>query len=425
MSDFCGGERVIQKRKILILLLFNVIFMIGCTSFVKTGLAYHKPMWTSATSGQFLDISTDGKYLVAANLYYGEIHIWDTSNSNPIRNYSLPGADTATRSVSMSDDGKYIAAVTDVCGGGQYEGVNRTYLFDKDLANPSWYYDDGSSCMWCVDISADGQYIIASEWNNGHSYLFARGSSIPLWNFNYGTYVEDVAISGDGNYIVVGYTYRMFLFQKSSNIPLWNYSTGAGAILSVDISPDGHNIVCGAGDALYVFNRSSNIPTWQAAPSVRYAKISPDGQYIVGGSYSGYVYLFENSSATPLWSFGQGDEIESVAISSNGDYAAAVRHDQTSGGQDELYVFAKNGSVLWTYQNSYLVSVTMSDDGKSIAVGGPSLFFFDRIAEPDVDPDNEISQDLVSLALFALLACVIIRIRSFRKANRREFKPSL
>ena len=64
-------------------------------------------------------------------------------------------------------------------------------------------------------------------------------------------------------------------------------------------------------------------------------------------------------------------------------------------------------------------SVTMLDDGKFIAVGGPILYFFDRTTEPNEHPDDVIGQDLVSLVLFGFLGIVIIQTRSLRKKGYR------
>ncbi|SVE21205.1 uncharacterized protein METZ01_LOCUS474059, partial [marine metagenome] len=47
------------------------------------------------------------------------------------------------------------------------------------------------------------------------------------WSYETGDGVNSVAISADGEYIVVGSDdYKVYLFDKDSSTPLWSYTTG-------------------------------------------------------------------------------------------------------------------------------------------------------------------------------------------------------
>lgn len=61
--------------------------------------------------------------------------------------------------------------------------------------------------------------------------------------------------------------------------------------------------------------------------------ISANGEYIAVGSNDHHIYVFEKSSATPLWNYTTGGILFAVAISANGAYI-------TAGGEDQqIYLF--------------------------------------------------------------------------------------
>jgi len=107
--------------------------------------------------------------------------------------------------------------------------------------------------------------------------------------------------------------------------------------------------------------------------SITSQAISADGNYIVVGSDESRVFLFSNTSSTPLWIKNLGaSSIGSVAISSDGEYIAAV--------SDRLYLFSReNSTPIRTYSPPYYVNwwgvavygtvwnLTISADGNYIA----------------------------------------------------------
>ena len=126
-------------------------------------------------------------------------------------------------SVGISTDGKYIVA------GSREAGV---YLFDKDSSTPLW--NSSVECsVYAVPISADGEYIAVSSWDDGKLYLFGKDSSTPLWSYDAGDEAQSVGISADGEYIAAGAKdHDVYLFSKDSGIPHWNTGWGMGNNLS-------------------------------------------------------------------------------------------------------------------------------------------------------------------------------------------------
>jgi WD40 repeat protein len=98
--------------------------------------------------------------------------------------------------------------------------------------------------------------------------------------------------------------------------------------------------------------------------------VSSDGKYAVVGSIDDKVYYFDRKGNL-LWSYKTNGEVFSVAISSDGSYVVA-------GGRDcKVYVLDRNGYLLWSYDtggatgnyHNVIWSVAISSDGRYIAVG--------------------------------------------------------
>jgi len=100
---------------------------------------------------------------------------------------------------------------------------------------------------------------------------------------------------------------------------------------------------------------------------------STDGKYIVVGSGSDHIYLFEKSSSTPQWSYRANENIYFVDISANGQYIVAASEGM-------IYVFERTSSnPLWTNSTNGLTNVRISADGNYIFVSdGFGLFLYSR-----------------------------------------------
>jgi WD40 repeat protein len=241
---------------------------------------------------------------------------------------------------------------------------------------PLWNYNT-DFYVDSVAISADGKYIVAGSAEDYKVHLFDKDSNTPLWSYDTGGYVGSLAISADGEYIVAG-SDKVYLFDKDSSTPLWNYTTG-GWMESVAVSADGEYIAAGSWDNnVYLFDKDSSTPLWNYSTGgvVRSVTISADGEYIVAGRGGNErrVYLFAKDSSTPLWSYSTGDWVRSLAISADGEYIVI--------GSDKVYLFDKDSSSpLWSYETGSAVwSVAISADGKYIAAGSSdnNVYLFDK-----------------------------------------------
>ncbi|MHA1428280.1 MAG: outer membrane protein assembly factor BamB family protein [Candidatus Helarchaeota archaeon] len=116
--------------------------------------------------------------------------------------------------------------------------------------------------------------------------------------------------------------------------------------------------------------------SYSTGDDVESVAISGDGQYIVAGSYDNKVYLFQRNNSTPLWAYSTGSNVWSVAISGDGQYIVAGSCD------NKVYLFQRNSSTpLWAYSTgSNVESVAISGDGQYIVAGSyySEVYLFQR-----------------------------------------------
>jgi len=296
----------------------------------------------------------------------------------PVWSYNIPSG----KRCAISSNGEYIAIA---CGNFDL------YLFEKNNLTPIWISHLGESVS-SVAITPDGQYIVAGTTGREDSniYFFEKNSSIPLWSCNTGGDVVSLAISSSGQYIAAGIgrdNQGVLFLRKSSSSPLWRYDTGGaiGFVKDVALSSDGDYIVAGTYDGyLYYFGKNSSTPIWMyKTPGWAYnVDISADGNYIVVGTSNANsndkFYLLEKTSNIPLWNFTTSDPVWSLTISSDSQYISVG----TGYTGSHIYLFQRNNSTpLWSFNAGGDVrSLAMSYNGQYFVAGcyNDKVYFFDR-----------------------------------------------
>ena len=304
-------------------------------------------------------ISDDGKYGVVVDFLGGVVSYLETDSGWAWQyNTSLVAGVLA-----MSDDGQAI-----VMGGMYDEDTSKSslYFFTKDgigwERNVTHDEDEGMGSgnyngITDVDISDDGQYIVAGSSNN-KLYLFSNDGTL-LWDFigttdgstEYGTSMNCVSISSNGDYIAAADKEYLYLFHKDNNTPIWSW-----------VAP---------GYPQY---------SWDWPSHVRDVDISANGKRIIAGVWSyaenydsddrGYVFMFGNEDNTPIWSYEEGslNPISAVAISADAKYSVVWHVDD----EKRMIVFDNHyGTPLWQFgplsASRFSATVfSMSDDGKYI-----------------------------------------------------------
>jgi len=240
------------------------------------------------------------------------------------------------------------------------------------------------------------------------SVVYAAPPTV-VWSDPVGT--NDIALSRNGQYVVVASGNQVRYYGASSGTPLWISTTPSGDVISVAISADGDCVVAGTsgnspsprgvvagtsgayvpvGDVVFWKNArtltGNPAPTWSSVDlggqiNRRCLDISDDGNYVVACGTGEWVFYWANtkglsgSGKPTTWKSPQFPRVECVDLSSDGDYVTAGIWDGVPEGFSVAYW--KNartlaGNDLNPYWKSYspddiVVDIAISDDGDYVA----------------------------------------------------------
>ncbi|MCW4038471.1 MAG: hypothetical protein NWF13_07025 [Candidatus Bathyarchaeota archaeon] len=204
-----------------------------------------------------------------------------------------------------------------------------------------------------VAVSANGQYLVAS--NGSHVNFYAYDSAVPLWSHNVGGphFYPTVMISADGSEVVVGFSAPgfdgIFYFTEATILtgnpdPAWTSINLVGFVErgTLDISDDGETVVVvGTGPNVMVWTECTsktgddNVPDHAdfIPANLERVDMTPNGRYIaVAGIDQGedpptvnyYVLFYEvTNDLELLWLFNPKEEdgwfqFQDLAVSDDG-----------------------------------------------------------------------------------------------------------
>lgn len=246
-------------------------------------------------------------------------------------------------------------------------------LYDGFNGKTIWKYTKGSEeDLSDVAMTPDGQYMAAGS-DYGKVYYFSRDKE--LWNYRTKDPVNSIAITADGEYIAAGTSAsEVYLLSKEGKL-LWNYTTyypmrtgyfGVGAEqrsytipdtypVSVAVSPDGQYVLIGAEykgendtgshSGVYYLSRDGkllrNFRSEVSSSRVSDFAVSSDGKYIVAMAESKVYYLSIDGKL--LWSryVGWVGDIY-AAVSSDGQFV--VFGDNKGYGNSAVHYFSHAGA---------------------------------------------------------------------------------
>ncbi|MFX1500377.1 MAG: TIR domain-containing protein [Promethearchaeota archaeon] len=261
----------------------------------------------------------------------------------------------------------------------------------------SWVYGypEGSN-IGVAAISDNGQFIVAGDNSENDVYLFNTSSKTPLWTYDGAIYeINLVDISSNGDHLVAGSGDRIYYFNRTSSTPIWNFQA-TSIVDSIAISKDGKYVAVGSNNTIYLLNSSAGtpkLPIWQNSmnfqsfgdPNSMIVSISDNGNYILTAHRGNHTLrLFNVLSPNPLMTIhyelgGAGiNRIHSIAMSSDGNFFMVSMQNKI--------VLYNNTSTTPEWEYTHLTwssgDVTISDDGNYIAAtfhnGDFNVFFFHR-----------------------------------------------
>lgn len=263
--------------------------------------------------------------------------------------------------VKMSQEGEFIALTT---------ADSKVHLYDRG-GNPLWRMQLKQPIPGLSINSTGSSVAIGSD--NMNTYVYDRSGKL-LWGARMGGPVTDVAISLNGNYVVAGSEdHTIYLLDIGGRL-VWSYRT-EGPVQAVAISDNGDYLIASSLDKrLYFFDRSGSLiwnPRNTETAVAMDMSISARNMVIAVGNE---VHLLtRQGSLLHRW---QGQErVMDVAISANGEFAAAVSAD------DHVYFFDSNGEEIWRHKGlGDMLCVAMTAAGEHVVAGGRdrNITYFDN-----------------------------------------------
>ena len=419
---------------------------------------------TNSGSPTTLYENTDSTDVIINNLLTVSYNDFPTSETEKITASDGAASDRFGTSVSMSSDGNSVIV------GANYDDISSNsdqgsaYIYKYNSGTSSWdetkliASDGGAGDLfgYSVAISGDGNKVIVGAYgddtlgsnptpsDSGSAYIYKYNSGTSSWDETKLTASDaaagdlfgySVAMSADGNSVVVGAKYvddngtnsgSAYIYKYNSGTSSWDETkltasdAASGDIFgqSVAMSGDGNKVIVGAPEdddnsqddsgSAYIYKYNSGTDSWDetkltasdAAESDYFGysvSMSGDGNSVVVGAYSdddngtesGSAYIYKYNSGTSSW-----DETKltasdaaaddnfgiSVAMSGGGNkvivgaYAddnsqynsgSAYIYKYNSGTWDETKLTASDAAV----SDFFGISVAMSGDGNSVIVG--------------------------------------------------------
>jgi len=359
-------------------------------------------VWTRTYGGSSNDYgesvaqTSDGGYIVAGVSYsYGaggsDVYLIKTDAEGDTiwtRTYGGSQNDYGYSVAQTADGGYIVAGYTASFGEGSYD----VYLVKTDDSGDTvWtrtYGGSGYDVSYSVAQTADGGYILAGgtdSYGAGQDDVYliktdADGDS--LWTRTYGGSVDDcgysVSQSGDGGYIVAG----------------WTHSFGAGSADVYIVKTDG------VGDTIWT--RTYGGSGYDVGLSI--SQTSDGGSIITGytnsfgaGSYDVYLVKTDAVGVT-MWSRTYGGSVEdygfSVTQTSDDGYIITGRTNSFGAGGLDIYLIKTDSLgyagieesspyskpeafALSAYPNPFNSAVTISLSCHSRAIGNPEIEIYD------------------------------------------------
>ena len=233
------------------------------------------------------------------------------------------------------------------------------------------------------------------------SAAYAQPPPTLLWSNP--VYTFAIALSANGQYVVVGTIAEVRFYGRSSSTPLWTHS-GQDDFTSVAISADGSYVAAGGFGGVYFWANARSLagnpdPTWSSGSiggpiERRCLAISDDGNHVaacVRGIYnlSGpNVFYWADAAGksgpniADTWDYSLASEVLAIAISDDGNHVAAVGFDDVNEGTEGVLGYWNNARSLtghpqptWRGQErgEEFVDVAISDDGNFVAVAGHAI----------------------------------------------------
>jgi outer membrane protein assembly factor BamB len=256
---------------------------------------------------------------------------------------------------------------------------------------------------------------------------------VSITNLGTGHQYNDIALSGDGNYIFAG-TYE----NLASNITLIqvpdSFETDQDLVWKIDVGRAKNLVISSnasrliytdtAGDSIVSLNRDSITPEWvfNAPGTMGKAALSANGEYLVYSYFDTVIYKILGVNAvdnSPLWNYESESVIMGLDVSDNGKFIVSLSNGtiiyfDTAGyvwddaiqigcisprlnadgsrvlvsnqtGEESISLYDGSGTILWSFTDELL-----SNDGYDLAQNSDSGEIIVATYDSSVPANNKI-----------------------------------
>jgi WD40 repeat protein len=222
--------------------------------------------------------------------------------------------------------------------------------------------------------------IIVAGDSAGYVYAVDVASGSLLWNRSLGGDVRSVAISDNGQFIVVG-TSSEVAFLGRDGTTFWGKTLGVNPTDPTDpfqydtrlvsLSEDGAFIIAAHNDGTVRLYDKGGDEIWSDVFSATSVALAASGGSAVAGGSAGSRYYsvgsngaWDSADSSAVWTI-SATSIRKVAISASGKYVVV-------GGRVDGYagLYDETGTEVWGYRNyTNRITIDISRDGTGVAAG--------------------------------------------------------
>ena len=340
---------------------------------------------THESAVSFVIFSPDGKSIASSD---NTVHIWDAANGSETLHISPFYGGVS--SMAFSPDGKYLAGGFGfvqprdpcICGGG---GGGVIQIWDTTTGKEVTHMEVDNGIL-AISLSPDGKYLAAgtSVW------VVATGTEIAHLALN--DKVFSVAFSSDSKYVVTGsYDNTARVWEATSGKEVARM-THDGSVNSAAFSPDGKYVVSGSADGnvhVWVAHPEADTSKFVQFDNYSSITISPNGQFFLSSilSCEQYDSDFSNclSSSASVWEVATGEQISHIALDNGINIVAFNPNNQSfvtstdcARDADSRCVSTsvtlwevKTGQKIWTIaRDGYISAIAFNRDGQYLVSRG-------------------------------------------------------
>lgn len=351
-----GVSKIGLEKVLLVCVCALVLLCLGLGPAAGENIFQLQWAYKTVDEVRVIAISENGHYLAAGA--GGTLYFFVRENHEPLWSFQTG----SIQAISMTPDARFIAVGTS----------SRIYLFDNK-GNKLWdrllyeeWQGEIETYINDVAISTDGNYVAAV---GAYSVNLFSADGRRLW-YSYGNpndpiSTTTVAISGDGGLIAVGDRYGVLSLFKSDGKRLGSLkvSPGGYGVEDVAVSKDGQYVVAVTYDKV-VLVRSDGSTVWSFdLPSGNLVDMTPDASRILVSDFDAGVYSFTTTGRSPQWQNSQTIGANSIAVSPDGAFVAV-------GTNTGVYMLnGTTGAVLGSYSTEDIVEAVDVSKGGYVAAG--------------------------------------------------------